>query len=202
MMLSTSFLALPTTFSIRAGWMRPSATNLPRAMRATSRRTGSKLEIITASGVSSTTMSTPVAFSIARMFRPPRPMIRPFTSSLGSGTVETETSATASVATRCMVPTTISRARRSASSRISASTLRMTWAISCRASCSTRSSRMSLASCFESADIRSISRTCSDSRRARSLRARSKSRRCASSLRVRVSRSSRRLSRFSRRFCN
>lgn len=43
---------------------------------------GSKAEITMASGVSSTTISTPVAASKARMLRPSRPMMRPFTSSL------------------------------------------------------------------------------------------------------------------------
>src|SRR5260370_243323 len=41
-----------------------------------SRRTGSKPERITASGVSSMIRSTPVAASSARMFRPSRPMMK------------------------------------------------------------------------------------------------------------------------------
>ena len=45
--------------------------------------------MITVSGVSSMMTSTPVAVSKARMFRPSRPMIRPFISSLGSGTAAT-----------------------------------------------------------------------------------------------------------------
>ena len=44
-------------------------------------------------GVSSTITSTPVAFSKARMFRPSRPMIRPFMSSEGMSTVLTVVSA-------------------------------------------------------------------------------------------------------------
>ena len=40
-------------------------------------------------GVSSMMSSMPVAFSMARMLRPSRPMMRAFISSLGSGTTET-----------------------------------------------------------------------------------------------------------------
>ena len=59
-------------FSMRAGWIRLSRTSFSIVRRATSRRTGSKLEMVTASGVSSTTTSTPVACSKARMLRPLR----------------------------------------------------------------------------------------------------------------------------------
>src|SRR3712207_8107576 len=52
--------------------------------RATSRRTGSKHEMTTVSGVSSMMTSTPVAASNARMLRPSRPITRPFMSSEGS----------------------------------------------------------------------------------------------------------------------
>ena len=41
------------------------------------------------SGVSSMMTSTPVACSNARMFRPSRPMMRPFISSLGRATAAT-----------------------------------------------------------------------------------------------------------------
>ena len=68
---------------MRVGWMRPSAISFVRDSRATSRRTGSKDESMTASGVSSMIRSTPVACSRARMLRPSRPMMRPFISSLG-----------------------------------------------------------------------------------------------------------------------
>ena len=61
---------------------------------AISRRTGLKPERMTASGVSSMMTSIPVAASKARMFRPSRPMIRPFISSDGSGTALTTCSAT------------------------------------------------------------------------------------------------------------
>ena len=60
-----------------------------------------------ASGVSSTTISTPVAASRARMLRPSRPMMRPFTSSLSMWKTLTEFSIAVSVATRCMVWMTI-----------------------------------------------------------------------------------------------
>ena len=66
--------------------MRPSAISRSSVIRAISRRTPSKLESITADGVSSMITSTPVSFSSARMLRPSRPMIRPFISSLGSST--------------------------------------------------------------------------------------------------------------------
>ena len=54
-----------------------------RVSRPTSRRTGSKQDSSTASGVSSMITLTPVTDSKARMLRPSRPMIRPFISSLG-----------------------------------------------------------------------------------------------------------------------
>ena len=69
--------------------MRPSDTSFSSASRATSRRTGSKHETTTVSGVSSMMTSTPVASSNARMLRPSRPMMRPFISSFGSETADT-----------------------------------------------------------------------------------------------------------------
>ena len=72
--------------------MRPSRISLAKERRATSRRTGSKQEIVTASGVSSTITSTPAACSKARILRPLRPTMRPFISSLGKGTTEVVTS--------------------------------------------------------------------------------------------------------------
>src|SRR5207244_4467334 len=86
---STSARALSTTSSIRPGWMRPSVISRSRARRPTSRRTGSKHDTTTVSGVSSMMTSTPVAASNARMFRPSRPMIRPFISSEGRATADT-----------------------------------------------------------------------------------------------------------------
>ena len=79
---STCLVTLATTSSMRAGWMRPSCTSWWSERRAISRRTGSKAERVIASGVSSTTISTPVAASNARILRPSRPMMRPLTSSL------------------------------------------------------------------------------------------------------------------------
>jgi hypothetical protein len=91
---------LATVSSIRPGWMRPSVISLVSAMRATSRRTGSKPDSTTASGVSSMMRSTPVACSSARMLRPSRPMMRPFISSEGRLTTETVVSAVWSAAMR------------------------------------------------------------------------------------------------------
>ena len=105
--LSNCFFTFATTSSILAGWIRPSDTSWCRASRQISRRTGSKAEMTMASGVSSTTISTPVTASRARMFRPSRPMIRPFTSSLSIWKTLTEFSIAVSVATRCMVLMTI-----------------------------------------------------------------------------------------------
>ena len=73
--------------------MRPSWISRSSATLAISRRTLSKPVTMTTPGVSSTMTSTPVAFSKARMFRPSRPMIRPFISSLGMSTVLTVVSA-------------------------------------------------------------------------------------------------------------
>src|SRR5436853_116524 len=69
--------------------MRPSETRRSSVRRASSRRMGLWHEITTTSGVSSMMRSTPVAASMARMFRPSRPMMRPFMSSLGRGTTDT-----------------------------------------------------------------------------------------------------------------
>ena len=76
---------------------------------------------MTASGVSSTMMSTPVATSRARMFRPSRPMIRPFMSSLGRSTTETVDSTTCSAADRWMAPLMISAASWRLLARVSSS---------------------------------------------------------------------------------
>ena len=107
------------------------------ATLATSRRTGSKPLMITASGVSSTIRSIPVACWRARMLRPSLPMMRPFSSSVGSGSTETETSAVWSAAMRWIDSVTISRARRSLSSRAASSDSRTLRATSLRRSCST-----------------------------------------------------------------
>lgn len=85
---------------MRAGWIRPSVTSWCNAKRAISRRTGSNAESTIASGVSSTTISTPVAASKARMLRPSRPMMRPFISSDSIWNTVTEFSIAVSVATR------------------------------------------------------------------------------------------------------
>ena len=98
MCFSISSCVSLTTSSIRVGWMRPSWISLFSASRAISRRTLSKALTMTTPGVSSTITSTPVAFSKVRMFRPSRPMMRPFMSSLGMSTVLTVVSAVCSAA--------------------------------------------------------------------------------------------------------
>ena len=79
---------------MRAGWIRPSVMSLVSVRRAVSRRTPSKPERTTASGVSSMMKSMPVVFSRVRMLRPSRPMMRPFMSSEGRWTTDTVVSAT------------------------------------------------------------------------------------------------------------
>ena len=108
---STSSWALATLSSIRPGWMRPSMMRLVSARRAISRRTGSKADRTTASGVSSMMTSTPVRVSKARMLRPSRPMMRPLTSSEGRATTETVLSLTWSVAMRWKARVRMPRAR-------------------------------------------------------------------------------------------
>ena len=108
-------------------------------------RTGSKQEMVTASGVSSTITSTPAACSKAWILRPLRPMMRPFISSEGIFTTEVVTSATWSDATRWMAAAISLRARLSPSSRASVSICRMMRAISARASFSTSASSTSRA---------------------------------------------------------
>ena len=111
---------------MRAGWIRPSSTSFSSVMRAASRRTGSKHDSTTASGVSSMMRFTPVVDSKARMLRPSRPMMRPFMSSLGSANTLTVDSAVCSDATRWIAIVTILRARSSPSSRARCSISR-TW---------------------------------------------------------------------------
>ena len=118
---------------MRPGWMRPSPTSRSMACRATSRRTGSKQERMTASGVSSTTTSTPVAASNERMFRPSRPMMRPFMSSLGRVTTETAASEEWSTDSFSIACEMILRASRSASPWARSRTSRTCCAASARA---------------------------------------------------------------------
>ena len=77
---SSCFLVFSTTSSIRAGCILPSLTNRCNESRAISLLSGSKEDKMMASGVSSTTKSTPVAASMARMFLPSLPMICPLIS--------------------------------------------------------------------------------------------------------------------------
>ena len=139
--------------------MRPSLSSLISATRATSRRTGSWHESVTASGVSSTIISTPVNCSKARIFRPSRPIIRPFSSSPGRFTVETVISATYSLAQRCTARLIILRAVFSASSFVCCSTSRMRRAASSRVSRSTWARIIARASSRPSCEIRSSSCT-------------------------------------------
>ena len=118
---STSALLRSYTSSIRCGWIRPSRTSFSSVIRPISRRTGSKQDSSTASGVSSMIRLTPVTDSNARMLRPSRPMIRPFISSAGRCSTLTTLSAVCSLATRWMASTTILRARCSPSDWASAS---------------------------------------------------------------------------------
>ena len=96
---------------MRCGWIRPSSTSFSRVSRPTSRRTGSKHDSSTASGVSSMITLTPVTDSKARMLRPSRPMMRPFISSAGRCSTLTTVSVVCSLATRCTASTTTLRAR-------------------------------------------------------------------------------------------
>ena len=117
---------------MRAGWMRPSASSFSSVMRAISRRTPSNAERTTALGVSSMMRSTPVRFSIARMLRPSRPMMRPFMSSDGSWTTQTVVSAAWRAARRCIATDRIERTRRSASRLVCSSIWRISRALSWR----------------------------------------------------------------------
>jgi len=100
------FLGFGNTSSMRAGWMRPSLTKRCKAMRAISRRNGSKQDSIIASGVSSTWNSTPVAASNALILRPSLPIICPLISSFLIWKTEMEFSMECSVAQRWMVSMT------------------------------------------------------------------------------------------------
>ena len=75
--------------------MEPIDAGVVRRLLAELDQLGLQLTL-TVSGVSSMMTSTPVAVSKARMFRPSRPMIRPFISSLGICTTETVDSAVTS----------------------------------------------------------------------------------------------------------
>ena len=169
---STSARARPWASSIRAGWIRPSDTSFSRVSRATSRRTGSKHDSTTASGVSSMIRLTPVSASKARMLRPSRPMIRPFMSSEGRGNTDTLDSLVCSVATRWMAMVTILRARFSPSSRALCSISRTVAMASRFASSTTWATSASLASWAVRRPIRSSSLRCSCPIRSTSARSR------------------------------
>ena len=82
------------------GIRKPGQSLISRSsdVRATSLRTGSNAVTLTTPGVSSTMTVTPVTFSKARIFRPSRPMMRPFMSSDGTSTVATVVSQVCSAA--------------------------------------------------------------------------------------------------------
>ncbi len=104
--------------------------------------------------------STPVRVSKARMLRPSRPIMRPFISSLGNSTTDTVVSAEWSAAQRWMAIVMISRARLSASSRASDSTVRIMSDASWRISCSILDSNRVRASSCASPATRSSSLCC------------------------------------------
>ena len=108
---STSSRARSKASSMRCGWIRPSSISISRVILPISRRTGSKQDSSTASGVSSMITLTPVTVSKARMLRPSRPMIRPLTSSAGRCTTATTVCAVWSDATRWIASATIALAR-------------------------------------------------------------------------------------------
>ena len=131
-----------------------------KATRAISRRTGSKLDRVTASGVSSIIRSTPVACSSALILRPSLPIRRPFISSLGRGTTDTVVSTTTSEALRCIVRESISWDFRSASSFSFISHSRNRRDVSCRISVSMASTSCSLASLLDRPEISSSCSSC------------------------------------------
>ena len=95
--------------------------------------------------VSSMMKSIPVSVSSARMLRPSRPMMRPFSSSDLSSTTDTVVSTAWLEATRCITAERMLRARRSASWRVSSSTWRISRALSWRSSSSSSCMRICLA---------------------------------------------------------
>ena len=147
---STSSDAFSTISSIRPGWMRPSSTNRSKAIRAVSRRTGSKADKTTASGVSSIITSAPVACSKERIFLPSRPIILPFISSEGSCTTDTVVSAVRSAAILWIDNATILVASFSASRCVSSLISLKEFAASALAS----SSKSSMSSFFASSELR------------------------------------------------
>ena len=144
---SSCFFTFATTSSMRAGWILPSTTSWCKASLATSLRTGSNAESRMASGVSSTTISTPVAASRALILRPSRPIMRPLISSFSIGKVVTAFSMAVSVAVLWMVLMTILLASLDAFRRASSIvSLMYAWA-SERASAFMFSMRTFFASC-------------------------------------------------------
>ena len=112
---TTSSEAVRTLSSMSPGEMRPSFTMRSSAMRAISRRTGSKQETIANPGVSSMSSVAPVDCSKVRMLRPSRPIRRPFMSSLGSETEMAVASCVVEDVRRCIAESSLRRASSSMS---------------------------------------------------------------------------------------
>ena len=161
MSFSTSLIALSTISSILAGWILPSTINFSKAILATSLLIGSKLERITASGVSSIIKSTPVNVSKVLIFLPSLPMILPFISSLGRATTCTVVSETWSAAHLWIAVVIISLDFLSASSLALVSSSLISIADSCFISLLTSSNNNVLASSLERFEILSSSALCS-----------------------------------------
>ena len=157
---STSALDFSTTSSILTGWIRPSWISFSKASFAISRRTGSKEDNTTASGVSSIIKSTPVNVSNVLIFRPSLPIILPFISSLGKETTETVDSTTCSIIQRCIVVDNISFAFSNASSFIFASFSLINCICSWAKLCFNCSKSIFFASSTESPEILSNSDNC------------------------------------------
>ena len=172
--------------------MRPSCISRSIVTRATSRRTGSKEESVTCIGVSSMRSSTPVAASSARMFRPSRPMRRPFISSLASLMCVTECSVLWSAATRCIAVRIMSRARSPASSAARRSSVARSRFASVSASSVSRA-RTSLRAASASRPATSARRAFTEARAASRVAASSSSPRSRSA--IETSRSAKKVSR-------
>src|SRR5699024_6743052 len=157
---SISLRDFSTASSIRPGWMRPSEINFSRAILAISRRIGSNPLSTTVSGVSSIITSIPVKLSMVRIFRPSRPIIRPFMSSFGRWITLTVASVTSSAALRWMASVIKLFARRFTSTFNCSSYCLTITAVSLINSSSVLCSTIFLASSSESPEIRISSLSC------------------------------------------
>ena len=158
---ASSCFACSMYSSMRPGWMRPSFTSFSSAMRAICRRIREKLESVMVCGVSSIMISTPVSVSSVRILRPSFPMMRPFMSSEGRGTVVVVLSDTTDIAQRCIASAITERALNWTSSKDSCSAFFMRESMSSFASRSTLSRRTRFASSFVRPAIFSSFASCS-----------------------------------------